>query len=53
MAALARALARSGPPNARDTNPGSRPRFAEPDRPEYDADAARLAFMRTVKFLRG
>ena len=52
MAALAKTLAAAGAPNASYTYPGTKHWFAEPDRPEYDADAARLAFTRTVEFLR-
>lgn len=53
MAALSAALKSAGPPNASHYYAGTKHWFAEADRPEYDSAAAKLAFERTVAFLRG
>jgi carboxymethylenebutenolidase len=52
-AAMTAALEASGPANVTYTYPGTKHWFAEADRPEHDASAAKLAFERTVAFLRG
>jgi carboxymethylenebutenolidase len=52
MEALRTALAASGPPNIAHTYPGTKHWFAEADRPEFDAAAAKLAFEWTVEFLK-
>lgn len=52
MAEMAKALDAAGTPNASFSHPGTAHWFAEIDRPEYDMDAANLAYERTVGFLR-
>lgn len=52
MAALTAALASAGPPNAAFTYAGTTHWFAEADRPEFNAEAAELAFQRTASFLK-
>nr|ALS91270.1 dienelactone hydrolase family [uncultured bacterium] len=53
MLEVTKALAADGAPNAAYTYPSTRHWFVEPDRPEYDADEAKLAWDRTLAFLRG
>ncbi|MGN6488708.1 MAG: dienelactone hydrolase family protein [Devosia sp.] len=50
---MIRALQAAGAPSEAVVYPGTRHWFAEKDRPEFDAGAARAAFERTVAFLRG
>lgn len=52
MAEMAKALTDAGEPNASFSYAGTAHWFAEADRPEFDAAAARLAFERTVEFLK-
>ena len=50
MRAMTTALAEAGPPNAAHSYAGTQHWFAEQDRPEFNANAAQLAFQRTVGF---
>jgi len=50
---MIRKLEAAGSPGGAVVYPGTRHWFAESDRPEFDASAAREAFGRTVSFLRG
>ena len=50
---MIRMLEAAGAPGGAIIYPGTRHWFAEKDRPEFDAAAARSAFDRTVTFLRG
>jgi carboxymethylenebutenolidase len=53
VAAMTAALKAAGSPNMTEVYPGTKHWFAEANRPEYAEAAARLAFERTVGFLRG
>jgi carboxymethylenebutenolidase len=50
---MIRAIEAAGAPGEAIVYPGTTHWFAEKDRPEFDAAAARSAFERTVRFLRG
>jgi carboxymethylenebutenolidase len=52
MVEVVKALAADGPPNAAHTYAGTRHWFVEPDRPEYDAEEAAIAWQRTLGFLK-
>lgn len=50
---MIRAIEAAGPPSAAWVYPGTQHWFAEADRPEYEPEAAALAFERSVDFLLG